>query len=112
MPFFCIFDTISSLPGVHFDNSSRLVINDRVIPGSNATTLISDLLRTRKTPDPIGWSDLSKQFSINNVSMDSIINPHRKQVLRERSRSKVRRSLKGEKTYSHISSRWEKFNFT
>ena len=42
------------------------------IPGSNAVDLIHDLLRNRKTPDPVVWQQFASQMRAANIPMELV----------------------------------------
>ena len=77
-----LLNAISSIPNVHFDSSNQLVIRNEPIHGSDFITLFDDLLHRRKSTEPIGWRQLSNEMVNNQLPMELIINPTRRNTIR------------------------------
>ena len=54
------------------------------IPGSNTVDLIHDLLRNRKTPDPVGWQQFANHMRAANISMELVGNVTRRLYLQKK----------------------------
>ena len=54
------------------------------IRGSNAVDLIHDLLRNRKTPDPVGWQQFANQMRAANIPMELVGNVTRRLYLQKK----------------------------
>ena len=54
------------------------------IPGSKAVDLVHDLLRKRKTPDPVGWQQSANQMRADNIPMELVGNVTRRRYTRRR----------------------------
>ena len=96
-----IADVVTTLPKTLQEKGSQLVSrlkttkwNDRgellhegvAIPGSIVVDLVHDLLRKRKTSDPIGWQQFASQMHAANIPMELVGNVARRQHLQKRTR--------------------------
>ena len=54
------------------------------IRGSNAVDLVHDLLRNRKTPDPVGWQQFANQMRAANIPMELVGNVTRRLYLQKK----------------------------
>ena len=54
------------------------------IPGSNAVNLVHDLLRKRKTPDPVGWQQFANQLRAANIPMELVGNVTRRRYIQQK----------------------------
>ena len=54
---------------VDWNDRGELLHEGVPIPGSNITDLVHDLVRKRKTFDPIGWRQLASQLRGSNIPM-------------------------------------------
>ena len=65
---------------------SAVTWNERgvAIRGSNAVDLIHDLLRNRKTPDPVGWQQFANQMRAANIPMELVGNVTRRLYLQKK----------------------------
>ena len=94
-------DVVTTLPKTLQEKGSQLVSrlkttkwNDRgellhegvAIPGSNVVDLVHDLLRKRKTSDPIGWQQFANQMHAANIPMELVGNVARRQHIQKRTR--------------------------
>ena len=94
-------DVVTTLPKTLQEKGSQLVSrlkttkwNDRgellhegvAIPGSNVVDLVHDLLRKRKTSDPIGWQQFASQMHAANIPMELVGNVARRQHIQKRTR--------------------------
>ena len=53
------------------------------IPGSNITDLVHDLVRRRKTFEPVGWQQLAGQLRGSNIPMELVGNVARRQHIQK-----------------------------
>ena len=94
-------DVVTMLPKTLHEKGSQLVSriktskwNDRgellhegvAIPGSNVVDLVHDLLRKRKTSDPIGWQQFASQMHAANIPMELVGNVATRQHIQKRTR--------------------------
>ena len=94
-------DVVKTLPETLQEKGSQLVSrlkktmwNDRgellhegvAISGSNVVDLVHDLLRKRKTSDPIGWQQFASQMHAANIPMELVGNVARRQHIQKRKR--------------------------
>ena len=54
------------------------------IPGSNAVDLVHDLLRKRKTSDPVGWQQFANQMRAANIPMELVGNITRRRYIQQK----------------------------
>ena len=89
---------------VDWNDRGELLHEGVAIPGSNITDLVHDLVRRRKTFDPIGWRQLASQLRSSNIHMELVgnvarrrhiqtgeITPRKKQATTPRKRQTVSR---------------------
>ena len=101
---------------VDWNDRGELLHEGVAIPGSNITDLVHDLVRKRKTFDPIGWRQLASQLRGSNIPMELVgnvarrqhiqkgeITPQKKQVTTPRKRQIVSR----QKTPAIVIDGWE-----
>ena len=55
------------LSAVTWNERGELIHKGVAIRGSNAVDLVHDLLRNRKTPDPVGWQQFANQMRAANI---------------------------------------------
>ena len=65
---------LSRLSAVTWNERGELIYKGVAIRGSNAVDLIHDLLRNRKTPDPVGWQQFANQMRAANIPMELVGN--------------------------------------
>ena len=56
-------------------------------PGSNVIDLVHDLLRKRKTSDPIGWQQFASQMRAANIPMELVGNVATRRHIQKRKRT-------------------------
>ena len=101
---------------VDWNDRGELLHEGVAIPGSNITDLVHDLVRKRKTFDPIGWRQLASQLRGSNIPMELVgnvarrqhiqkgeITPQKRQVTTPRKRQTVSR----QKTPAIVIDGWE-----
>ena len=64
----------SRLSAVTWNERGELIHKGVAIRDSNAVDLIHDLLRNRKTPDPVGWQQFANQVRAANIPMELVGN--------------------------------------
>ena len=62
------------LSAVTWNERGELIHKGVAIRGSNAVDLVHDLLRNRKTPDPVGWQQFANQMRAANTPMELVGN--------------------------------------
>ena len=72
------------LSAVTWNERGELIHKGVAIRGSNAVDLIHDLLRTRKTPDPVGWQQFANQMRAANIPMELVGNVTRRLYLQKK----------------------------
>ena len=75
---------LSRLSAVRWNERGELMHKCVAIRGSNAVDLIHDLLRNRKTPDPVGWQQFANQMRAANIPMELIGNVTRRLYLQKK----------------------------
>ena len=75
---------LSRLSAVTWNERGELMHKGVAIPGSNAVDLIHDLLRNRKTPDPVGWQQFANQMRAANIPMELVGNVTRRLYLQKK----------------------------
>ena len=63
---------------------NELIHKGVAIRGSNAVDLVHDLLRNRKTPDPVGWQQFANQMRAANIPMELVGNVTRRLYLQKK----------------------------
>ena len=64
---------------VDWNDRGELLHEGVAIPGSNITDLVHDLVRKRKTFEPVGWQQLTSQLRGSNIPMELAGNAARRQ---------------------------------
>ena len=72
------------LSAVTWNERGELIHKGVAIRGSNAVDLIHDLLRNRKTPDPVGWQQFANQMRAANIPMERVGNVTRRLYLQKK----------------------------
>ena len=75
---------LSRLSAVTWNERGELMHKGVAIRGSNAVDLIHDLLRNRKTPDPVGWQQFANQMRAANIPMKLVGNATRRLYLQKK----------------------------
>ena len=68
---------------VDWNDRGELLHEGVAISGSNITDLVHDLVRRRKTFDPIGWRQLASQLRSSNIPMELVGNVARRQHIQK-----------------------------
>ena len=68
---------------VNWNDRGELLHDGVAIPGSNITDLVHDLVRRRKTFDPIGWRQLASQLRSSNIPMELMGNAARREHIQK-----------------------------
>ena len=72
------------LSAVTCNERGELIHKGVAIRGSNAVDLVHDLLRNRKTPDPVGWQQFANQMRAANIPMELFGNVTRRLYLQKK----------------------------
>ena len=72
------------LSAVTWNERGELIHKGVAIRGSNAVDLVHDLLRNRKTPDPVGWQQFANQMRAANIPMELVGNVTRRIYLQKK----------------------------
>ena len=81
------------LSAVTWNERGELIHKGVAIRGSNAVDLVHDLLRNRKTPDPVGWQQFANQMSAANIPMELVGNVTRRLYCRRNAVNGLRRNV-------------------
>ena len=68
---------------VDWNDRGELLHEGVAIPGSNITDLVHDLVRRRKTFEPVGWQQLAGQLRGSNIPMELVGNVTRRQHMQK-----------------------------
>ena len=77
---------VSRLKKINWNDRGELLHEWVAIPGSNIVDFVHDLLRKRKTSDPIGWQQFASQMHASNIPMELVGNVARRQHIQKRTR--------------------------
>ena len=72
------------LSAVTWNERGELIHKGVAIRGSNTVDLVHDLLRNRKTPDPVGWQQFANQMRAANIPMELVGNVTRRLYLQKK----------------------------
>ena len=78
---------VSRLKTTQCNDKGELLQEGAVVPGSNVIDLVHDLLRKRKTSDPIGWQQFASQMRAANIPMELVGNVARRRHIQKRKRT-------------------------
>ena len=78
---------VSRLKTTQWNDRGELLHKGVVVPGSNVIDLVLDLLRKRKTSDPIGWQQFGNQIRAANIPMELVGNVARRRHIQQRKRT-------------------------
>ena len=71
-------------PGVDWNHKGEIMLNGRLIHGSNLADLVNDVLRNRKTVDgPTGWEEFSSHLEEMNIPQELIGNKDRLSFMKD-----------------------------
>ena len=70
---------VANLETTKWNDIGQLLHEGVAIPGSNVIESVHDLLRKRKTTDPVGWQQFANKMSAANIPMELVGNVARKQ---------------------------------
>ena len=86
---------VSRLKTTRWSDKGELLHDGTVVPGSNVIDLVHDLLRKRKTADPIGWQQFASQMRAANIPMELVGNVARRRHIQKRKRTLTPKPVKG-----------------
>ena len=72
-----LYNILKNSPGVTWDDTGRVSINGRFIPGSNLTDLFNDVIRQRRSSSPVGWEAFVSVLATLNIPKEYIGNEKR-----------------------------------
>ena len=75
---------VARLKTKQWKDRGELLHEGVAVPGSNLIDLVHDLLRKRKTTDPIGWQQFANQMTAANIPMELVGNVARKRHMQKR----------------------------
>ena len=75
---------LSRLSTVAWNERGELMHEGVAIPGSNAVDLVHDLMRKRKTSDPVGWQQFANQMRAANIPMELVGNVTRRRYIQQK----------------------------
>ena len=75
---------VSRLKTTKWNDRGELLHEGVVVPGSNVIDLDHDLLRKRKTSDPIGWQQFASQMRAANIPMELVGNVAKRRYIQKR----------------------------
>ena len=80
-----LLNRLRSTSGVKWNDRGELEFQGRVVPRSNLTDLVNDVLRQRKhAGEPTGWEVFADVLSASNIPQDLVGNPDRWRYMREK----------------------------
>ena len=94
---------VSRAKTTQWNDRSELLHEGMVVPGSNVVDLVHDLLRKRKTSDPIGWQQFGSQMRAANIPMELVGNV----ASRRRKRTLTPKQKKGRRV--QLPDDWESY---
>jgi len=77
-----LIDVLHKTPGLSWNHRGEMVLQGNVYAGSNYVDLINDVLRSRKTIEPVGWQVLANALNEVNVPQDLVGNAARWKYMR------------------------------
>ncbi len=86
---------VSRLKTTEWNDRGELLHEGVVEPGSNVVDLVHDLLRKRKTSDPIGWQQFGSQMRAGNIPMELVGHVARRRHIQQRKRTLTQKQKKG-----------------
>ena len=98
---------MSRLKTTQWNDRGELLHEGVVVPGSNVVDLVHDLLRTRKTSDPIGWQQFGSQMRAANIPMELVGNVARRRHIQQRKRTLTPKQKKGRRV--QLPDDWESY---
>ena len=98
---------VSRLKTTQWNDRGELLHEGVVVPGSNVVDLVHDLLRKRKTSDPIGWQQFGSQMRAANIPMELVGNVARRRHIQQRKRTLTPKQKKGRRV--QLPDDWESY---
>ena len=68
---------------IDWDKYGAVFINNNKIEGSNIVDLVSDIIRPRKTSNPVGWQLFNRALALSNIPQEYIGNPRRQEFIQQ-----------------------------
>ena len=98
---------VSRLKTAQWNDRGALLHEGMVVPGSNVVDLVHDLLRKRKTSDPIGWQQFGSQMRAANIPRELFGNVARRRHIQQRKRTLIPKQKKGRRV--QLPGDWESY---
>ena len=98
---------VSRLKTTQWNDRGELLHEGVVVPGSKVVDLVHDLLRKRKTSDPIGWQQFGSQMRAANIPMELVGNIARRRHIQQRKRTLTPKQKKGRRV--QLPDDWESY---
>ena len=98
---------VSRLKTTQWSDKGELLPDGTVVPGSNVIDIVHDLLRKRKTSDPIGWQQFASQMRAANIPMELVGNVARRRHIQKRKRTLTPKLVKGRRVQLPVA--WESY---
>ena len=70
-------ERIKQDPSMSWNSRGELVVEGAPVPNSNVVDLVNDMLRRRKSVNPVGWQTFARQLRKSNVPQDLVRNVDR-----------------------------------
>ena len=77
---------VSRIKTTKWNDSGECLHEGVAVPSSNVVDLVHDLLRTRKTSDPVGLQQFARQMHAANIPMELVGNVARRRHTQKRTR--------------------------
>ena len=100
-------ELVSRLNTTKWMDRGKLLHEGVVVPSSKVIGLVHDLLRKRKTTDPIGWQQFASQMRASNIPMELVGNVARRRDIQKRKRTLTPKPTKGRRVQLPID--WESY---
>ena len=100
-------EVVTTLPKALKEKGRQLLHEGMVVPGSNVVDLVHDLLRKRKTSDPIGWQQFGSQMSAANIPVELVGNVARRRHIQQRKRTLTSKQKKNRRV--QLPDDWESY---
>ena len=98
---------VSRLKTAQWSDKGELLRDGTAVPGSNVIDLVHDLLRKRKTSDPIGWQQFASQMRAANIPMELVGNVAKRRHIQKRKRTLTPKPVKGRRVQLPVA--WESY---
>ena len=62
---------------IKFDDDGQMIYRQSLVPNSNVSDLLTDVLKKKTTDPPIGWQQFSDSLKTSNVGRELVVNEDR-----------------------------------